>query len=411
MIGLDSDSIAGTLDDFVRIGNRYVGTNGEMLCREFLQERFSEIGLHDVRSEPVSYVSYRAGAEASCTVLAPEVLELACRPLQYTASGVAEGEAVYLGRATTEDLDRLDRLGVELRGKVVLAHAMYPALLAPRLEAHGAAGFILIGDTPDGLIGNFVCGSDPAGVTSFPGLTIESTAGAGLIALLTSGRPVTVRVHHDASYQPKTTQNIIGEIPGSSPGQVIVGAHYDSQAEGPCIFDNASGVASVLEFARTFVHTEPHRTIIVAAFGAEEIGFCGSEAYARAHTRDMPDVAGMVNLDAPASAFPAKREIWANDMMRELAVDTAVEAGWRPDLVTNLLPISDHAPFSAAGIPACLVWRPTYPYYHSVGDTRELVDPQAVADTAAVSAAILKRLAFDKHVNLRESVPVVQERM
>jgi hypothetical protein len=56
---------------------------------------------------------------------------------------------------------------------------------------------------------------------------------------------------------------------------------------------------------------------------------------------------------------------------------------------------SDHAPFTDAGVPACLIWRPDYPYYHSRGDVRELVDEHAIARTASVSATLAHRLASD----------------
>ena len=39
-------------------------------------------------------------------------------------------------------------------------------------------------------------------------------------------------------------------------------------------------------------------------------------------------------------------------------------------------------------MPSCLIWRPDYPYYHSRGDVRELVDEPAIAQTASVSATL-----------------------
>jgi hypothetical protein len=56
---------------------------------------------------------------------------------------------------------------------------------------------------------------------------------------------------------------------------------------------------------------------------------------------------------------------------------------------------SDHAPFTDAGVPACLIWRPDYPYYHSRGDVRPLVDEHAIAQTAGVSATLAHRLVTD----------------
>jgi hypothetical protein len=56
---------------------------------------------------------------------------------------------------------------------------------------------------------------------------------------------------------------------------------------------------------------------------------------------------------------------------------------------------SGHAPFAGAGVPACLICRPDYPYYHSRGDVRAPVDEHAIAQTASVSAPLAHRLATD----------------
>jgi hypothetical protein len=77
-----------------------------------------------------------------------------------------------------------------------------------------------------------------------------------------------------------------------------------------------------------------------------------------------------------------------------LAVQTGAELGWHADHVHHRRStFSDHAPFGDAGVPSVLCWRPDYPYYHSRGDVRELVDEAAVAETASVSATLAARLA------------------
>ena len=73
--------------------------------------------------------------------------------------------------------------------------------------------------------------------------------------------------------------------------------------------------------------------------------------------------------------------------------------GWRADHVHHRRStFSDHAPFGDAGVPSVLCWRPDYPYYHSRGDVRELVDEAAVAETASVSATLAARLALGADV-------------
>jgi hypothetical protein len=105
----------------------------------------------------------------------------------------------------------------------------------------------------------------------------------------------------------------------------------------------------------------------------------------------------MVNLDGIASAYPSERQIWCADAaLLELAVETGRAHGWEPRRAMNVRStFSDHAPFTDAGVPACLIWRPDYPYYHSRGDVRELVDEHAIAETASVSASLAHRLASE----------------
>ena len=95
--------------------------------------------------------------------------------------------------------------------------------------------------------------------------------------------------------------NVVGELPGHSDGQVVVGAHYDSQAEGPCIWDNATGLAALLELGRALGNEPPPRRVVFVAFAAEEIGLCGSTAFTRTHAYDLDQTVGMVNLDALGS--------------------------------------------------------------------------------------------------------------
>ena len=64
---------------------------------------------------------------------------------------------------------------------------------------------------------------------------------------------------------------------------VVCGSHLDSYSySGMCpgADDNATGVATVIETARILSQHNFERTIIYCAFGAEEVGLVGSDAYA-----------------------------------------------------------------------------------------------------------------------------------
>jgi peptidase M28-like protein len=409
-VRLDPVGVGRTLDDVAAIGNRYAGTPGEAAACEYVHDRLRALDLADVRLEPFRYLAY-APAEAACEVLAPERVELDCHPLQYTADADADGEAIYVGEATDDDFRRLDRQGVDLAGRVVVAHSMFPFDLAPTLAERQIAAFVHVCETPGGIVGNFTGALYPPPLeepwtgrpTAYPGVTIGPAAGRALISTLTAGAPVTLRVSHRGRYEARTANNVVAAIPGSEDGEVVACAHYDSQAEGPCVFDNGSGLASLFETARVLRDSRPRRRIVVLAAAAEEVGLWGSTAYVSAHAAELDAVAGMVNLDGVASAYPAQREIWSADAgMIRFAVETAEAQGWRPDLVHHARStFGDHAPFADAGVPACLIWRPDYPYYHSRGDVRALVDEVAIAETARVSATVAQRLAQGEDVRAR----------
>ena len=210
------------------------------------------------------------------------------------------------------------------------------------------------------------------------------------------GTPVELTIGHEGGCAPATTANIVGVIPGRGEQEVVLCAHYDSQAEGPCVYDNGSGLSSLLETARALRELQPERRVVLVATSGEEIGVWGATAYVEAHRDELARAVAMINLDGLASAYPAEREVWSiHGGLLSLAVQTGAELGWRADHVHHQRStFSDHAPFGDAGVPSVLCWRPDYPYYHSRGDVRELVDEAAVAETANVSATMAARLAL-----------------
>ena len=403
-LDLDPTRLGRTLDDIAAIGNRYAGTPGEVTARDYLLDRFNQLGLSEVRLESFPFLAYERGS-ASCALVGPAPAEFECNPLQYTATGEVVGEAVYLGDATEADFERLDRRGVELAGKIAVVHSMFPFDLVTVLEEREVAGLVHICETPDGIVGNFTGALYPPPLeppwegrpTAYCGVTISNPAGRKLIAALTDGAPAEIRLAHQGGYLERTAHNVVGVIPGSEPGQVILSAHYDSQAEGSCVYDNGSGLASLLETGRVLLESDLRRTVVLLSSAAEEVGVWGATAYVHAHASEMEDVVGMVNLDGIASAYPAHREIWSADAaLLALAVEIGAARGWKAHRAMNARStFSDHAPFTDAGVPACLLWRPDYPYYHSRGDVRALVDERAIAETAGVSASLAHRLASD----------------
>lgn len=91
---------------------------------------------------------------------------------------------------------------------------------------------------------------------------------------------------HSFAFRGQTYQNIILNLPGSSPDQavrqspILVGAHYDTVPGSPGADDNATGIAVLLELARSFAVQPARHPIRLVAFDLEEYGLLGSRAYA-----------------------------------------------------------------------------------------------------------------------------------
>jgi len=163
---------------------------------------------------------------------------------------------------------------------------------------------------------------------------------------------------HAFSAGQHSSVNLVAERTGTDTEGVMVGAHLDSVQAGPGINDNASGVATLLVLAERLAGLPaPQRTIRFAFWGAEEGGRFGSQAYVDA--LDAPGralIAAYLNLDIlgspnfarfvydEPSAAAGSREITA------LFAEYFERRGlaWEP---IDLTGDSDHAPFSAAGIP------------------------------------------------------------
>ena len=96
-----------------------------------------------------------------------------------------------------------------------------------------------------------------------------------------------IKLESDADWELITGRNIIGIIEGEDPTQIVVaGAHYDHLGKfSGYVYngsdDNASGTVALLQIAKACLATgvKPKRTILFAAWDAEEMGLYGSDYF------------------------------------------------------------------------------------------------------------------------------------
>jgi Zn-dependent M28 family amino/carboxypeptidase len=199
---------------------------------------------------------------------------------------------------------------------------------------------------------------------------------------LLEGGPIRVRMEVCAHQSTATSWNVIGEIPGASDERVTVGAHYDSWDVGPCVIDNGSGVAAMLEIARVAVALGPHeRTLRFVSFGAEELGIQGAIAYGLKHRSEIRRLCRlMVNMDMLGTTH-ASLEITAVSPELKCLVDALIQStgytertGFNARLAEIPALGTDCTPFVILGVPTMSMGKYPFIYYHTEYDTIDKVD-------------------------------------
>lgn len=423
---LGADALIADVRRIVALGPRACGSAGEARVRRVLVDDLRRAGIADARTDPLAVLALQPG-NASCA--APGVEPLPARGIDGTATATATGPGRFLGGASSDEIAvAIDRDG-PLTGAIAVVDNDLLFSIARPLAAHGIAGLVHVGSAPDGLIGAFTATFHPppsgppwAGrVLAFPGVSVAAEAGRRLIERLTGAvarsdraaaappvhpdgaqavgaapprEPLTLTVLHGGEYVETRTANVVATIPGRTTERVVVGAHYDAQHASPGASDNATGLAGLLAIARLWSRPPaPRRTLELVAFAGEEPACWGSNHHVRSAGAGIH---AMVNLDALGPPLDATRTLVATPGIAGLAREAAAGVGWDPEATVDAagFPYADHAPFVDAGIEACWLWRwpPPHPYYHTVGDTPEHVDPVRLAEDVAAAAAVIERL-------------------
>ena len=236
--------------------------------------------------------------------------------------------------------------------------------------------------------------------------------------------PIEVTMRRSTHHRELSSNNVAGVLRGSDPDlrdeYVIYTAHLDHVGLGPekdgdhiynGAYDNAMGVAILLETARAFAEqaTPPRRSILFLAVTGEEKGLLGSDFFATNPTVPIESIVANVNLDMPLFLYPLADVIPFGSEHSSLAgsVERAAAAtGF--DVTEDPMPEevlfirSDQYSLVRQGVPAVFLvsgMRSSDPeidarelwlgflknYYHSPQDdlTREIHYPSAVRFTQA----------------------------
>ncbi|HZH33125.1 MAG TPA: M20/M25/M40 family metallo-hydrolase [Pyrinomonadaceae bacterium] len=283
-----------------------------------------------------------------------------------------------------------------------------------------------------------------------------SRQGAGGAARRSFSAPlqnIAFSVNTEIVRQEAPATNVVGILEGSDAKLkhevVVIGAHYDHLGRGGQgslaaregeihhgADDNASGVAGLLELARTFARERKsvRRTLVFAAFGGEEEGLLGSSYYVRNPSRPLAQTVAMINLDmigrmkenklmvgGVGTAREWKEWLAKADSALHLNVKAAgttspeeeVERGNYPvvigangGVIANAVTgggfaltltedgfgPSDHASFYARQTPVLFFWTGTHEDYHKPSDTADRLNYEGQLRIVSFVARIVRAL-------------------
>jgi hypothetical protein len=308
-------------------GARPTGSRAHKQAADYVRARLAEWGLATPRLEPFQFGRGWELQKFSLELTAPRYFPMYGYPPAWTPStkGVLTGTPIYLADKTAAEIEAL---GEKLRGAIVLpsppqtvfatqdrlqpadtdqpvriggpapstarqAQSVTPAnALNPLLQRFGVGAVLRPGNYPHGTVG--VGGSPSTRDDAVPSVTVVAEHYNMIVRMLQAGVAPQLRLELRTAYQEADTNsyNVIAEIPGEDPALrsevVLVGAHLDSLPAATGATDNADGAAAAVEAMRILkaVGVHPRRTIRVAIWSGEEVGFLGGRAYVAQHLAD-----------------------------------------------------------------------------------------------------------------------------
>jgi len=281
------------------IGNRLGGSTSLERAIEWAVTEMKRDGLDNVRTEKVMVPHWVRGEE-SLEMLTPVPRKLQMLGLGNSIGTPAEG--ISAEAIVVRDFAELDRLGEQVRGKIVVYNApyvSYGATVLYRLQGasraahYGAVAALVRSITPVSLqtphTGAMAYDPDQPKIPT-AAITIE--VAEFLQRMNDRGEHPTLRLKMEAKFLPDAeSANVIAELRGSEkPDEIVlIGGHFDSWDVGQGAHDDGGGCIVAWETIRLLkeLGLKPRRTIRVVLYTNEENGTRGGNAYRDAHRAEI----------------------------------------------------------------------------------------------------------------------------
>jgi hypothetical protein len=436
-----------TIAQWVRLS----GTPDEAKAFDWIEAQLRAYGLRVTRYAHPGLVSWPESASLSATPHGGAPQQIPCGTHGFAAStpaGGLEGELVYVGRGTEEELRQTD-----VRGKIVLVDGIIAPNRNMVVEAAGAAGSIWIaGAQLHERILSPVWGT-PTPETAHllpttPSLSVRGDEGARVKGLLAQG-PVRVRIETAVYRGWKQLPCLVGDLRPAADGPesetfVMLSGHVDSWYYGA--MDNGTANATMLEVSRLLGARQSalRRGLRVAFWsGHSHARYAGSAWYADACWRDLYDhCVAHVNVDSVGGKGAtvlsegnsmAELRGFASDVIEQMAgqrlsVRRYGRAGdqsfWGHGIPSLLMALSEQPPENADPVLLALHHQISGGagasgglggWWHTPEDTVDKIDPVLLKRDATIYALLLHRLCtahllpFDYTATIAELAATLRE--
>ncbi len=399
------------IETLAALGDRFVGTEGDRQAIAYVTQVFDELGL-EIRETPIEVPTFLDTA--------PPVLTVANTGERYDAITPYFSPSTPPGGLSAEVVPIIggqdsDYQGTDVSGKIVLLMEVeggfsmfWLGTFAERAAARGAVGLIIIHPMPWPYRMSMEAGNSQIAerfcARRLPALCLSALDGARLMYEIGRGNGL-VHMVCETLIEDRESVIISGFSRGSDGSDERIGliGHRDNGIA-PGANDNLSGTATMLELARVLSPKQGKRGFEFISSTAEEGVTIGAWSYCQQHKDDLrQNMKALIDVDMIGVGGRIKqveRGLWPDceplvqpDWLMDLVDEVAEELGYQFGRMTAGWGVAESGRFLEIGVPATWLWAPDDPYYHSVEDSPDKINPINLKGVSDVVAIVMWRLA------------------
>ena len=276
--------------------SRVPGTSGNLQAAAYVQRRFAEVGLKNVRVEtddataPVTSGGRATLSMNGATLTVYPMYPNGIVPASTAPSGLT-GTLIYAGKGTPRDYN-----GKKVEGAIIALD--FDSGMNWIIAADLGARAVVFLDSPQNTVRAEAERKFSAMPVEIPRFYAPAASADAIRAASTRGA-ASATLKSEVLWNRVPVKNVMGEVPGTDPQlskqTIIIGGYYDSMAVTPDLApgaEAAGNMASLLEVARSFAAKPSKYTLLFLAEGGHHLALAGMRNFAGRHFIDSSGKGG-----------------------------------------------------------------------------------------------------------------------